>query len=234
MIAAAVFLVYLPCIGGGYLLDDTQLLTGNLLVRIPDGLYHFWCTNEPIDFWPATNTTFWLEWRLWGMNLGGYHVTNLILHVVESLMIWVVLRRLSVPGAFWAALIFALHPVNVEAVAWISQRKNMTAMLFFLLTILWWLKAETSAASGILSPARSHGGPWERVNGSGGFASQADSAHGVCGLRLDRWYWMSLAGFVLAMLGKGSVAILPVLLLGVGWWLRPLTMRDLRGSLLFS
>ena len=148
LIVVAGFLVYLPSISGGYLLDDPSLLTDNNLInKIPNGLYYFWCTTEPIDYWPATNTTFWLEWRLWGMHLSGYHVTNLILHIVESLLIWIILRKLSIPGAFLAGMIFAVHPVNVEAVAWISQRKNMTAMLFFLLSILWYLKAETQAAS---------------------------------------------------------------------------------------
>jgi tetratricopeptide (TPR) repeat protein len=225
LIIAAGFLVYLPCISGGYLLDDTQLLTDNILVKLSNGLYHFWCTNEPIDYWPATNTTFWLEWRLWQMHLSGYHVTNLILHVVESLLIWIILRKLSVPGAFWAGLIFAVHPVNVEAVAWISQRKNVTAMLFFLLSILWYLK-HLSLSGGDVNGSRREPVA-ETAHGVCGLHTDADQTRGVSGQLFDRWYWMSLAAFVLAMLGKGSVAILPALLLGIIWWLRPLTRRDL-------
>ena len=226
LIAAAGFVVYWPCISGGYLLDDPQLLTDNILVKLSDGLYHFWCTNEPIDYWPATNTTFWLEWRLWGMQLSGYHVTNLMLHVAGALLIWLILRKLSIPGAFLAGLIYAVHPVNVESVAWISQRKDMTATLFFLLSILWYLKAEASAAIDDLLPAGSRGGPWGRATGERR-ETVADSARGLSGLNFDRWYWLSLAAFVLAMLGKGSAAILPVLLVGIIWWLRPLTRRDI-------
>ena len=190
LIVVLVVLVYLPSISGGFILDDEDLLADNPQIKASDGLYRFWCTTEPYDYWPVTNTTFWIEWRLWGMNPTGYHVTNLILHIVESLLIWLILRKLSIPGAFWAAMIFAVHPVNVESVAWIAQRKNMMAMLFFLLSIICYLKADVQTKTGV-------------------------------------WYWLSLAAFVLAMLSKGSVAVLPVLLLGIVWWRRPLTKWDL-------
>ncbi len=143
LIIAVIFLAYLPSLNGGFLLDDDQLLTANDLVKSSDGLYRFCCTSKAVDYWPATNATFWIEWRLWEIKPAGYHVTNLILHVVESLLVWIVLRRLSVPGAFWAAMIFAVHPVNVESAAWIASRKNLMAMLFFLLSILWYLKKDT-------------------------------------------------------------------------------------------
>ncbi len=192
----AVIFVYQPAINGGFIFDDDLLLTNNRLIKAADGLRRFWFTTEATDYWPVSNTTLWLEWRLWGMNATGYHVTNLFLHVIEVLLVWVILRKLSFPGAFLAAIIFAVHPVNVESVAWIAQRKNMTAMLFFLLSILWYLKADMPAAGG--SP------PQKRLYRSG------------AGL----WYWLSLLAFVLAMLSKGSVAILPVLLLGIVWWRR--------------
>ncbi len=140
LIAVAAFIAYLPCITGEFVLDDDLLLTNNPLVLAPDGLSRLWCTNEAPEYYPAAYTTNWIEWRLWGMCPAGYHVTNLILHVAEALLIWIVLRKLSIPGAFLAALIFAVHPVNVESVAWIAQRRNIMAMLFFLLSILWYLK----------------------------------------------------------------------------------------------
>ncbi|MGD0384333.1 MAG: hypothetical protein ABSA77_12485, partial [Thermoguttaceae bacterium] len=226
IIVVAVLFAYCPSINGGFVLDDDRLLTDNALIKAPDGLNRFWCTTKPDDYWPVTYTALWVEWRLWAIQPTGYHVTNLILHVVEALLIWVILRKLSIPGAFLAAMIFAIHPVNVESVAWIAQRKNTMAMLFFLLSILWYIKAAMSTASAAPAPAsvgmapataRSHGGPWER-----------DTAHcPPSTAHCFPWYWLSLAAFVLAMLGKGSAMVLPVLLLGIIWWLRPLTRRDL-------
>src|SRR3972149_181355 len=118
LIIVLVFLAYLPSLSGGFIWDDNLLLTKNELIKSPDGLYRFWCTTQSYDYWPLTYTTFWLEWRLWGLHSTGYHVTNLILHIVESLLIWLILRKLSIPGAFLAAMIFAVQPANVESVAW--------------------------------------------------------------------------------------------------------------------
>ena len=194
LIAVTVLLAYLPSINGGFIWDDDLLLTKNNLINASDGLYRIWFTTEATDYWPISNTTLWIEWRLWGMNSTGYHITNLILHIVESLLIWMILRKLSIPGAFLAAMIFAVHPVNVESVAWIASRKNLMAMLFFLVSIFCFLKADIQSVQ--LQNSLYHS--WA-----------------------DRWYWLSLAAFLLAMLGKGSVAVLPVLLLVIIWWLRP-------------
>jgi tetratricopeptide (TPR) repeat protein len=174
-----------------------------------------------------TNTTFWIEQRLWGRNTTGYHLTNDVLHIVESLLIWIILRKLSIPGAFLAAMLFAVHPVNVESVAWIAQRKNVLAMLFFLLSILWYLKADMptiNVGMAPVAPMRSHGGPWEREKNHSPL-STPHSPLATCHSPL--WYWLSLAAFVLAMLSKGSAAVLPVLLLVIVRWLRPYVRRDL-------
>ena len=206
LIAVIALIAYFPSLNGGFVLDDNHLLTENELIAAPDGLYRFWCTSEAADYWPVSNTSLWIEWRLWGMNPTGYHVTNLILHIVEALLIWIILRKLSIPGAFFAAMIFAVHPVNVESVAWIAQRKDMLAVLFFLLSILWYLKAEMPSAREC------------HAHVCRGHDRQPMAIY---------WYWLSLAAFVLAMLSKGSAVVLPVLLLGIVWWLRPLIRRDL-------
>jgi protein O-mannosyl-transferase len=207
IIVIVVFLAYLPCINGGFVMDDDLLLAKNAFVRASDGVYKFWSTTDPVDYWPLTNTAFWLEWRLWGENPGGYHVTNLILHIVETLLIWVILRKLSISGAFLAAIIFAVHPVNVESVAWIASRKNLLAMLFFLLSILWYIKFFERARLRLAAKQ---------------FIARCPPSIAHYFL----WYWLSLMAFLLAMLSKGSAAILPVLLMGIVWWLRLLTRRD--------
>ncbi len=135
------------------------------------------------------------------MDPTGYHVTNLILHFASALLLWKILRHLSIPGAFLAALLFAVHPVNVESVAWIAQRKNSLAMFFFLLSISWYIHADGSLSQ--IDKAR----PTDKLSTPASF------------LRSGR-YWLSLFAFALAGLSKGSVAVLPLILLGIIWWQR--------------
>ncbi|MGA2796610.1 MAG: tetratricopeptide repeat protein [Thermoguttaceae bacterium] len=215
IIIVAAFFAYSPSLNGDFIWDDKDLyLTENPIIKSADGLFRFWCTTEPWDFYPLSNTTLWIEWRLWEMNSTGYHLTNLILHIAEALLIWIILRKLSIPGGFLAAVVFALHPVNVESVAWISQRKDMLAVLFFLLSILWYLR--------FVKPAPRPTFGWCPV------AAKQSTAHcPPSTANRFSWYCLSLSAFVLAMLSKGSVTILPVFLLGIACWLRPLTRRDL-------
>ncbi len=128
-------LAYFPVFRGGFIFDDNVFLTENPLIAASDGLRRFWFSREALDYWPVTSSTLWLEWRVWGTNAAGYHATNLALHIGEVLLLWALLRRLKIPGAFFGALLFAVHPLNAESVAWITQRKNLMGLLFFLLSL---------------------------------------------------------------------------------------------------
>ncbi len=202
LLVLATYFAYSPALHGGFIWDDESLLTQNELVKAPDGLNRIWFSTEPIDYWPLTNSSFWLEWRLWGMQGEGYHLTNLLLHGAAALLVWVILRKLSVPGAYLAALLFAVHPVNVESVAWIAQRKNTLSMLLVLVATWCYLKSEKKKERGPEEKTWN----WQSVG----------------------WYCASLLGFLLAMLSKGSVAILPLALLLIAWWQRGrITRSDL-------
>ncbi len=139
-LVAITFLIYLPSLHGGKILDDEIMF--NALVQSPAGLFYIWCKAMTPDYFPLTFSSLWLEYRFWGDNMFGYHVTNVLLHAISAILLWRVLRALKVPGAWLAAMLFAVHPVNVESVAWISQRKNALAMPFFLATILFYLKSK--------------------------------------------------------------------------------------------
>jgi hypothetical protein len=105
-----------------------------------DGLRRFWFTTEAFDYYPITWSLWWLEWRQWAEAATGYHVVSVLLHALNAVLVWLVLRRLDIPGAWFAAVVFAIHPVNVASVAWISEQKNTLARVFCLLAVLFYLR----------------------------------------------------------------------------------------------
>jgi len=145
---AAIFVlalvVYVPVMDGGFIWDDDWLITDNPRMKTFDGLVKFWRGGYDPDYYPLNWTSLWIEYQLWrdkplevwGIHINGYHVSNILMHAISAVLVWQVLRRLKIPGAWLAGMIFAVHPVNVATVAWISERKNTLSMIFYLAAIL--------------------------------------------------------------------------------------------------
>jgi protein O-mannosyl-transferase len=139
LLLAATSLAYLPALNGKPLWDDNMHMTPPEL-RSMDGLVSIWThTRETMQYFPLAHSVFWLEGNLWGDSTLPYHLLSLMLHVLSALILVRVLRKLQVPGPWLAAAIFALHPVMVESVAWISELKNTLSGVFFLAAALTYL-----------------------------------------------------------------------------------------------
>ena len=141
LLVLATLFAYRPAWNGGFIWDDDAYVTNNELLAAPDGLRRIWFSlDSPSQYFPLVYTTFRIEHGLWGLNPSGYHWVNIALHVANALLVWCLLARLKMPGAWLAGTIFALHPVQVESVAWITERKNVLMGFFFLLTLLAWVR----------------------------------------------------------------------------------------------
>lgn len=145
LIALAVLVAFWPSLGGGFLWDDENWITAtpstptHRLIHDADGLFRIWFRGEAEDYWPLSNSMFWLEWRWWGMHPTGYRTVNLGLHALGAVLVWRVLRTLRVPGAWLGAVLFAVHPVTVASVAWIAELKNCLSLPLFAAALLLWL-----------------------------------------------------------------------------------------------
>lgn len=189
LLVIAVLLAYLPALGGGFVWDDEGHVTRPDL-RALDGLGRIW--TEPgatQQYYPLLHSAFWLQWQLWGGHPVGYHVVNVLLHALNALLVWLILRRLELPGALLAAFLFALHPVHMESVAWISELKNTLSGAFCLGAALAYLKFDPSLSG----DAERRGRPWG-------------------------WYVIALSLFIAGLLSKTVTATLPAALLVIHWW----------------
>jgi Flp pilus assembly protein TadD len=143
-LVVAVFLVYQPAWQGAILFDDAAHVPRPEL-RSWHGLYRIWFeVLATQQYYPMTFSAFWVEHKLWGDATLGYHLVNISLHAAAALLLAVILRRLAVPGAYLAAAIFALHPVCVESVAWITELKNTLSGVFYLGAMLLYLRFDST------------------------------------------------------------------------------------------
>ncbi len=137
---AAVVLLYQPVWRGALIWDDDKHVTRPEL-QSWQGLYRIWFDlGATQQYYPLLHSTFWFEHKLWGDAVLGYHLANILLHAAAAVLVALVLRRLKVPGAYLAAAIFALHPVQVESVAWITEQKNTLSAVFYLGAMLIYLR----------------------------------------------------------------------------------------------
>lgn len=189
---------YAPAIHGGFLWDDNMHVTSPEL-RSPGGLARIWFElGATQQYYPVLHSVFWAEYRLWGEAAVGYHWLNLLLHATAAGLLVRVLQRLAIPGAWLAGLVFALHPVGVESVAWISEQKNTLSLVFYLLATLAWLRFMQQRDPAVAGSTTGSNAP----------------AHAW------RIYALATLLFVLAILTKSVTATLPAALLVLAWWRR--------------
>jgi len=207
-------IIYGPSLQGGFIWDDDKHVF-NRSLRDVAGLKRIWtfpwtevpaapgsiAPNYVPQYYPMTHTLFWIQYHLWGLSPLGYHLVNALLHGGSAILLWQILRRLRVPGAWLAAAVFAVHPVNVQSVAWVSELKN-TLSLFLALISAWFYLRCADAMEGRSS------------DGSG----DGESAHPNPNEKVGILYATSLGIFFLALLSKTVVASLPVVLILIFWW----------------
>jgi tetratricopeptide (TPR) repeat protein len=207
LVLATIF-AYRPAWNGNFVWDDDFYVTKNRLLTAPDGLRQIWFSLEsPSQYFPLTYTSFRIERALWGLNPTGYHWVNILLHAANALLLWRLLTGLGVPGAWLAAGIFALHPVQVESVAWITERKNVLMAFFFLLTLLAWTRFIDQRNQRPILRSRAH----EKQR-----AKEVTQA-GKPDPSSWRFYWLALIFYVLALCSKATACTLPAALFLILW-----------------
>src|ERR1019366_8057110 len=139
LLVAAVFIACMPVWQAGFIWDDDYHLTQNPCIVGPLGFKAIWTSSAAV-YYPLVLTSFWVQHALWGLNPLPYHLVNVVLHAACAILLWQVLRQLNVPAPWFGAALWALHPVQVESVAWITELKNTQSCFFYLLAILFFLK----------------------------------------------------------------------------------------------
>lgn len=211
LLVVALFAAYWVALRGVFLWDDDLHVTANPTIIGPLGLTEIWTTARA-NYFPLVLTNFWVQHAIWGLNPLGYHLVTLACHALAAILLWRVLLQLRVPGAWLGAALWALHPVQVESVAWICELKNTQSAVFFLLAIGSYVKWR-EVGRGFSPPSENQ--PAQE----GGLKPRPTSR---------RHYALALLFAVLAILSKPSTVMLPVALALCVWWQqRRFTWRDL-------
>ncbi len=200
ILVVLVAFVYGPTLSNGFIWDDDQYVEENPTLQSLHGLHDIWFKLGAVpQYYPLVHTSFWIETHLWGLHPLGFHAVNLILHAISTLLVWRLLTQLAVPGAWLAAAIFGVHPVEVESVAWITERKNVLSCALALGALLAWFRFD--------HPDLHREDPATQGNW--------------------RFYLLAIALYVAALLSKTVTVTLPAVILVIDWWKRGrLTWRD--------
>lgn len=211
LLAVIAAVVFIPAFSAGFVWDDS------IIVDLPESVNGFgdiWFNPSLLQgeghYWPVVYTTFWIEYQLWGLDPMGYHIVNVALHALNTMLVYALLRRLKVPGAWFAAAVFAVHPVHVDSVAWTIERKDVLSALFYLAAALLYFSWDHRR-----NPENAHDstGRGQRR----GRGSRAPGSQSVTGREL-LLYTGSVIAFTLSMLSKSIGVTLPVMLLVYHWW----------------
>jgi Flp pilus assembly protein TadD len=192
--------IYAPALHGGWLWDDTDEILHNPILRDPAGWWKIWLAPTGVDYFPLKTTLQWFLWHVGGARPALYHLTSLGLHGLSAFLFWRLLRRLGARLAWLGGLLFVVHPLAVESVAWISELKNTLSLPLLLLAMLAYIEADRGRA-GRSRPAARSDRPATKAQPNG-------------------YYLLSLLLFLLAMLSKSSVVMFPAIILLYCWWKR--------------
>lgn len=198
LLVAAVIVAYWPALHGGFVWDDDAHISKNWALCTPGGLRSIWFTpGATCQYYPLSFTAFWAGYRVWGLNTLGYHLLNVLLHAGAAILLWQLLERLRVRGAWLAGALFALHPVCVMSVAWMTELKNTLSAALMLGAAWAYVRFE-----GL--------GVYDRTRGEDAGTAEEPPPW--------RHYALCLGLFQLALFAKTAVGFLPLTLLLVAWW----------------
>jgi tetratricopeptide (TPR) repeat protein len=198
VLIAFVFIAYAQVFRAGFIWDDESHLTRNPCVVGPLGLKEIWTTTQAY-YYPLVLTTFWALHKLFGLSPLPYHLLNIFLHAASAILLWRVLQVLRVRGAWLGAALWALHPVMVQSVAWVTELKNTQSCVFYLLSIFFFLR-------------------WQEGEEGAAVSAQPRGRAGKDACVVS--FVSSLGFFILATLSKPSVVMVPFVLALCMWWIR--------------